>query len=100
MASTADWRKLVELDPKDGIRFSEGPECPVSSVVIKNNSELPVIYKVKTTQPENYTVCPNVGLVTASTEFKLKIGFNFGIESPVNLFLSKMSFFRKWTAQS
>ena len=47
------------------------------------------MYKVKTTQPENYTVCPNLGLVSAGTEFKIKIGFNFAIDSPVSLSLRK-----------
>lgn len=51
----------MTVDPAAGISFildkSEGK--PTAHLTLKNMSEAPILYKVKTTMPVNYLVRPN-----------------------------------------
>jgi hypothetical protein len=60
----------VTLQPIDGVRFSmvEGEKQPVTLVTIKNMSDYPIVFKVKTTQPDNYVVNPNLGVVRPKSD--------------------------------
>jgi len=46
-------------------------------------SEIPILYKVKTTMPVNYLVRPNQGIIQPTSEVSVKIIFNFGLDSAV-----------------
>jgi hypothetical protein len=80
------WRKLVTVDPAAGISFlldkTEGK--PVAYLTIKNMSEVPILYKVKTTMPVNYLVRPNQGIIQPSSDISVKIIFNFALDSVVS----------------
>lgn len=58
------WRKLVTLDPIGGITFELDPyeQKPMAAITLKNMSEQPLLFKVKTTSPNNYLVRPNQGI--------------------------------------
>ena len=60
----------MTLQPIDGVRFSmvEGEKQPVTLVTIKNTSDYPIVFKVKTTQPDNYVVNPNLGVVRPKSD--------------------------------
>lgn len=51
-------------------------------LTIKNVSEVPMLYKVKTTQPANYQVRPNQGVIVSNQDAAVKIIFNFPLDSP------------------
>ena len=76
----------MTLQPIDGVRFSmvEGEKQPVTFVTIKNTSEFPIVFKVKTTQPDNYVVNPNFAVVKPSSALQFKITFNHQLDSPVS----------------
>lgn len=77
--STKNWRKYVTVDPAAGISFildrSEGK--PIAHLTIKNQSEVPILYKVKTTMPGNYLVRPNQGIIPPTSDTSVKVVFNF-----------------------
>lgn len=60
----------MTLQPIDGVRFGlvEGETQPVTMVTIKNMSDFPIVFKIKTTQPENYVVNPNLGVVRPKSD--------------------------------
>jgi len=57
---TKDWRKFVTLDPVSHLVFKprEG-ERPASSVRLINRGEVPIMFKIKTTNPKRYLVRPS-----------------------------------------
>jgi len=56
-----NWRKQVTISPIAGITFNidSVENKPLALLTIKNVSDLPIIFKVKTTNPINYLVRPN-----------------------------------------
>lgn len=59
-ADTKDWRKFVLINPIN-VTFKESKEDGkgTSQLDILNKSNTYIIYKVKTTEPNNYIVRPN-----------------------------------------
>ncbi|KAJ8337175.1 hypothetical protein SKAU_G00383950 [Synaphobranchus kaupii] len=60
--------QILILDPPSDLKF-KGPftEVVTTSLSLKNPSERPVCFKVKTTAPRRYCVRPNSGLVEPGT---------------------------------
>ena len=85
-SSTKDWRKNVSLSPIAGITFNNDPleNKATAYMTIKNQSEVPILFKVKTTMPVNYLVRPNQGIIKIGEEAAVKIIFNFALDSPVS----------------
>ncbi len=56
-----DWRKFVTINPPNAVIFKENAEDgkAVSIIEIINKSQDFIIFKVKTTEPNNYIVRPN-----------------------------------------
>ena len=72
--------------PAAGVQFNLDPteNKPLTFLTIKNVSDSPISYKVKTTMPPNYLVRPNQGVIKAQSDITVKIIFNFPLDSPVN----------------
>ena len=87
-SSGKNWRKYVTVDPAAGISFmldrTEGK--PIAHLTIKNQSDVPILYKVKTTMPVNYLVRPNQGVIMPTSDTSVKVIFNFALDSPVSSF--------------
>ena len=58
-----DWRKFVTLNPPNAVIFresrEEGGKGAASQIEILNKSQDHIMFKVKTTEPNNYIVRPN-----------------------------------------
>lgn len=56
-----DWKKFVTINPPNAVIFKESKEDGkgVSSLEIINKSTDNILFKVKTTEPNNYIVRPN-----------------------------------------
>jgi hypothetical protein len=56
-----DWKKYVTLNPPNAVTFKENKEegKGISYIEIINKSNDCIIFKVKTTEPNNYIVRPN-----------------------------------------
>lgn len=65
--------KSLTLNPVDAICFSqEGIELS-GTLSISNSSDLPLIYKVKTTSPEKFRVRPSCGLLTPGSNAVISV---------------------------
>jgi len=56
-----DWKKFVTLNPPNAVIFKENREenKGSSQIEIINKSQDYIMFKVKTTEPNNYIVRPN-----------------------------------------
>lgn len=57
-----DWRKFVTLNPPNAVIFRENIDeggKGTSKIEILNKSQDHIMFKVKTTEPNNYIVRPN-----------------------------------------
>ncbi|KAH7731111.1 Mospd2 protein [Aphelenchoides avenae] len=56
---------FISVSPREDIVLTkiEGEEDPVDCVTITNTSDIPLMYKTKTTSPEKFRVRPSVGIV-------------------------------------
>ena len=70
-----DWRKYVTLNPPNAVIFKENKEegKTTSSIEIINKSNDHIIFKVKTTEPNNYIVRPNQGSITPESSISVKV---------------------------
>ena len=70
-----DWRKFVTLNPPNAVLFKEGGEegKSMSNIEIINKSQDFIIFKVKTTEPNNYIVRPNQGSIPPESSTSVKI---------------------------
>jgi hypothetical protein len=61
-----DWTKFVTLNPPNAVLFKENKEegKGVSNIEIINKSTDLILFKVKTTEPNNYIVRPNQGIIS------------------------------------
>ena len=65
-ATQQDWTKFVTINPPMAVIFKENKEDGkgFSSIeIINKNTADFILFKVKTTQPENYIVRPNQGII-------------------------------------
>lgn len=60
-----DWKKMVYLNPPNAVIFKEAKEDgkSASQIEINNKSKDYIMFKVKTTEPNNYIVRPNQGVI-------------------------------------
>ncbi len=60
-----NWRKFVTVNPAAVITFAKTATetKPAAYLTVKNVSEGPIVYKVKTTSPDSYLVRPNQGTI-------------------------------------
>lgn len=70
-----DWRKFVTLNPPNVVIFKEhGDEGKAASLIeIINKSQDNIIFKVKTTEPNNYIVRPNQGSIVPESSTAVRI---------------------------
>jgi hypothetical protein len=70
-----DWRKFVTLSPPNAVNFKENKEegKGIGSLDIINKSGDFIIYKVKTTEPNNYVVRPNQGILQPDSSINIRI---------------------------
>lgn len=70
-----DWRKFVTLNPPNAVIFKESGEegKAASHIEIINKSQDFIIFKVKTTEPNNYIVRPNQGSIAPDSSTAVKI---------------------------
>jgi len=63
------------LNPPNAVIFKESREegKGVSSIEIKNKSDHSILYKVKTTEPNNYVVKPNQGILSPDSTISVKV---------------------------
>lgn len=58
-------RTLLEIDPPDLLLFSFVPDTSITSTIdLKNQSNQPLAFKIKTTTPGAYYVRPSQGILT------------------------------------
>lgn len=74
-SSEKNWSKFVTLAQPSAVFFREVSEDGKSASVIEviNKSDDVIIFKVKTTTPDNYIVRPNQGSVAPSSTASVKI---------------------------
>lgn len=82
----SSWKQSVGVNPVEGLRFTEEPQYlnPLTAITIHNSTSSCLMYKVKTTHPNNYKVNPNVGLVPPHASGEVKIEFVHKFDSPVS----------------
>lgn len=70
-----DWRKFVTLNPPNAVIFKESADDGkgVSHIEIINKSSDCILFKVKTTEPNNYIVRPNQGTIPPESSTAVKI---------------------------
>lgn len=70
-----DWKKYVTLNPPNAVIFKDSKEEGKSMSVIEiiNKSNDHIIFKVKTTNPNNYIVRPNQGSITPESSISVKV---------------------------
>ena len=71
-----DWTKYVTFNPQESVIFRENKEegKGASQIEIINKSaESHILFKVKTTQPDNYIVRPNQGVIRPDSSITVKI---------------------------
>jgi hypothetical protein len=70
-----DWRKFVTLNPPNAVILRENREesKATSQIEILNKSQDFIMFKVKTTEPNNYIVRPNQGVITPESSIVVKI---------------------------
>lgn len=61
----------IHLIPFTTIQIN--PLTREGTLFIKNTSSLPIIFKIKTTHPESYTVRPNIGIVEPKMHTSIRI---------------------------
>lgn len=92
--STKDWTKWVTIEPVSAISFDmvNNEPYPVAFLTLINKQEKDVIFKVKTTKPNNYQVRPNQGIISSMSNASVQVVFSFPLDSPVSyLLLSRES---------
>jgi hypothetical protein len=71
-----DWTKYVTINPPNAVVFRENKEegKAISHIDIINKSTTEfILYKVKTTDPNNYVVRPNQGVIAPESTINVKI---------------------------
>ena len=78
------WTKFVTMDPINALSFDISPNepSPAAFLTMINKSPSQIIYKVKTTMPNNYLVRPNQGVIAPNSQSKVTVLFNHKLDSP------------------
>ena len=71
------------MDPVSHITFrpKEG-ERPQANVKLINNSDIPIIFRIKTNKPTRYIVRPSQGVIGQNNEVEVQFLFNHELDSP------------------
>ncbi|KAF8934245.1 PapD-like protein [Dissophora ornata] len=73
----------VELDPSNQLSFRRPlTEAIKESLIIRNPTQLPIAFKVKTTAPKQYCVRPNSGRVEPGQELEVQVQMQAMKEDP------------------
>ena len=72
------------MEPVAGLQFSMDlyENKPVAYITVRNMAEVPLMFKVKTTMPNNYLVRPNQALCMQGQSSQVKVTFQFPLDSP------------------
>lgn len=74
---------IVLIDPQDYIVFSFSPNISSTSLItLTNFTQQNLSFKVKTTTPESYIVCPSQGVILPESTTKINITMQGLKESP------------------
>jgi len=70
-----NWTKFVTLNPPNAVIFKDNREEDKSASIIEiiNKSDNYILFKVKTTEPNNYIVRPNQGTIAPGSSTAVKI---------------------------
>ncbi len=86
----------MTLNPPQAVIFRENKEegKGTSSIdIINKSSEAHILFKVKTTMPDNYIVRPNQGVIKPESSVNVKIICQANL-AQVSIYRSLSSFFR------
>lgn len=76
MATSSDWTKQVTINPPQAVIFrdnrEDGKAVTFIDLINKSPSEY-ILFKVKTTNPNNYIVRPNQGIMAPDRKISVKI---------------------------
>ncbi|KAF9183119.1 phosphatidylinositol-binding protein scs2 [Haplosporangium sp. Z 767] len=73
----------IELEPSNQLSFRRPlTEAIKESLIIRNPTQLPIAFKVKTTAPKQYCVRPNSGRVEAGQELEVQVQMQAMREDP------------------
>ncbi|KAG0370420.1 PapD-like protein [Gamsiella multidivaricata] len=73
----------IELEPSAQLGFRRPLTEPIKeSLIIRNPTQLPIAFKVKTTAPKQYCVRPNSGRVEAGEELEVQVQMQAMKEDP------------------
>ncbi|KAF9950341.1 phosphatidylinositol-binding protein scs2 [Mortierella alpina] len=73
----------IELDPASQLSFRRPlTEAIKETLIIRNPTQLPIAFKVKTTAPKQYCVRPNSGRVEAGQELEVQVQMQAMKEDP------------------
>ncbi|KAG9326061.1 hypothetical protein KVV02_000772 [Mortierella alpina] len=73
----------IELDPASQLSFRRPlTEAIKETLVIRNPTQLPIAFKVKTTAPKQYCVRPNSGRIEAGQELEVQVQMQAMREDP------------------
>jgi hypothetical protein len=75
-ATQQDWTKFVTINPPMAVIFKENKEDGkgFSTIEIINKNAVDfILFKVKTTEPNNYIVRPNQGIIPPEAKVQVKI---------------------------
>lgn len=74
--ASPDWTKFVTINPPQAVIFRESKEegrWGSQIGIINKNSQEYILFKVKTTEPNNYIVRPNQGVISPEGATTVKI---------------------------
>lgn len=66
-------RELIQLLPNDKLCFQNSEKEDITYLTLLNSTSLKVAYKIKTTSPYDFKVCPSKGIICAYSNVKVRI---------------------------
>ncbi|GJJ68926.1 hypothetical protein EMPS_01272 [Entomortierella parvispora] len=73
----------IELEPSSQLAFRRPLTEPIKeTLLIRNRSDLPIAFKVKTTAPKQYCVRPNAGRIEPGAELEVQVQMQAMREEP------------------
>ena len=83
-----DWTKYVTINPPMAVIFKDNQEDGKSAsnidIINKSTTEY-ILFKVKTTDPGNYIVRPNQGIINPESNINVKILCQLNLQQVSNL---------------
>mmetsp|Transcript_7115 Transcript_7115/g.6967 ORF Transcript_7115/g.6967 Transcript_7115/m.6967 type:complete len:107 (+) Transcript_7115:48-368(+) len=66
-------RELIQLIPKDKLIFQQGPQKVTTNLTLSNSTSYKIAFKLKTTSPYDFNVCPSKGFIAPCSCLKVRI---------------------------